>query len=93
MIFYIVIILRQMASVGATVDCIEVRTQEKGFIRLTVEFDATAQGYTSNITTVNQILREVFIRLFWFLKHMRTTYHKDMILKASEVKIQFEDFV
>ena len=50
-----------MASVGATVDCIEVRTQEKGFIRLTVEFDATAQGYTSNITTVNQILREVFI--------------------------------
>ena len=61
MIFYIVITLHQMASVGATVDCIEVRTQEKGFIRLTVEFDATAQGYTSNITTVNQILREVFI--------------------------------
>ena len=61
MIFYIVIILHQMASVGATVDCIEVRTQEKGFIRLTVEFDATAQGYTSNITTVNQILREVFM--------------------------------
>ena len=61
MILYIVIILHQMASVGATVDCIEVRTQEKGFIRLTVEFDATAQGYTSNITTVNQILREVFM--------------------------------
>ena len=61
MILYIVIILHQMASVAATVDCIEVRTQEKGFIRLTVEFDATAQGYTSNITTVNQILREVFM--------------------------------
>ena len=61
MIFYAVIIILGMATVDATVDCIEVRTQEKGFIRLTVEFDATKQGYTSNITTVDQILRRVFI--------------------------------
>ena len=59
MFFYIVIILQEIASVGATVDCIEVRTQEKGFIKLTVEFEATTQGYTSNITTVDQVLRLV----------------------------------
>ena len=61
MIFYAFIIILEIATVDATVDCIEVRTQEKGFIRLTVEFDATKQGYTSNITTVDQILRRVFI--------------------------------
>ena len=61
MIFYAFIIILEIASVDATVDCIEVRTQEKGFIRLTVEFDATKQGYTANITTVDQILRRVFI--------------------------------
>ena len=72
MFFYAIVILHQMASVSATVDCIEVRTQEKGFIRLTVEFEATAQGYTSNITTVNQILREVFIWLLRLLQHMIT---------------------
>ena len=61
MIFYVLIFVLEIASVDATVDCIEVRTQEKGFIRLIVEFDATKQGYTSNITTVDQILRRVFI--------------------------------
>ena len=61
MMFYALIFVLEIASVYATVDCIEVRTQEKGFIRLTVEFDATKQGYTSNITTVDQILRRVFI--------------------------------
>lgn len=61
MIFYALAIVLEITSVDAAVDCIEVRTQEKGFIRLTVEFDATKQGYTSNITTVDQILRRVFI--------------------------------
>ena len=60
MMFYALIFVLRVV-VHATVDCIEVRTQEKGFIRLTVEFDATKQGYTSNITTVDQILRRVFI--------------------------------
>ena len=43
--------LLEIATVDSTVDCIEVRTQEKEFIRLTVEFDVTKQGYTSYITT------------------------------------------
>jgi len=43
--------LLEIATVDSTVDCIEVRTQEKEFIRLTVEFDVTKHGYSSYITT------------------------------------------
>ena len=51
MIYYAFIIILEIATVDLTVDCIEVRKQEKEFLRLTVEFDVTKQGYTSYITT------------------------------------------
>ena len=56
MISYAFIIILEIATEDSTVDCIEVCTQKKEFIRLTVEFDVTKFCLSECLFSLSQFI-------------------------------------